>query len=75
MYAGSSEVLSTILNNIVVKPINPYAYSLPELNAMENELIERYDPVQVVFHDVGVLMASTRDIENYMHLLQNQFST
>ncbi|MEM0282260.1 MAG: ATPase domain-containing protein, partial [Desulfurococcaceae archaeon] len=72
MYAGSSEVLSTILNNIVVKPINPYAYSLPELNAMENELIERYDPVQVVFHDVGVLMASTRDIENYMHLLQNQ---
>jgi RecA-superfamily ATPases implicated in signal transduction len=71
-YASNSRVVDNILRNLVVKPINPYAYSLPELNALENELVEQYDPVQVIFHDVGVLMSSTKDVENYMHLLQNQ---
>ena len=71
-HASNSRVVDNALRNLVVKPINPYAYSLPELNAFENELVEQYDPAQVVFHDVGVLMSSTKDIENYTHLLQNQ---
>jgi hypothetical protein len=71
-YTSNSRVLDDVLGNLVVKPINPYSYSLSELNALENELVEQYDPVQVIFQDVGLLMSSIKDIETYIHLLHNQ---
>lgn len=71
-YTGCRECADSMMGNIIVEPVNPFAYSFTELNALENELVDKIDPGLVIFHDVGVLMNSIRNIEDYMHLLQNQ---
>ncbi|MEM0261902.1 MAG: ATPase domain-containing protein [Nitrososphaerota archaeon] len=71
-YTGCEECADLITGKIIVEPINPYAYSLTELNALENELIDKLDPGMVIFHDVGILMNSMKSVEDYIHMLQNQ---
>lgn len=69
---GCKECADLMVSKLIIEPVNPYAYSLTELNALENELVDKFDPGMIIVHDVGILMNSTKNIEDYMHLLQNQ---
>lgn len=71
-FTSCKECAELITSKLIVEPINPYAYSLTELNALENELVDKFNPGMIIIHDVGILMSSTNNIEDYMHLLQNQ---
>lgn len=68
-----AEKVSRYLDKLLVaKSINPFAYSLAELNALENELIIQHDPGAVVFHGVELAMRGTASLKRYVTMLYNQ---
>jgi circadian clock protein KaiC len=70
----SEEVRELIDKYVVVKSINPTAYSLDELYMRELRLVESVkDLGVVVFHDVG-LVAGLSNADNYLNLIYNQLN-
>ncbi|MEM4020629.1 MAG: hypothetical protein QXI83_01335, partial [Desulfurococcaceae archaeon] len=61
-----------IKSMIIYRGINPFAYSVSELNAIENQLIDELRPDMVIFHGVEVPMIAEKRLDYYIQLLFNQ---
>ncbi|MEM0296830.1 MAG: ATPase domain-containing protein [Zestosphaera sp.] len=69
---AQDEVVRWVMEKLAFKSINPFMYSLVELNALENSLVDQVKPSMVVFHGVEVLMNSEPNVDKYFTLLYNQ---
>lgn len=73
LYGADEEVINHVLSRVVIKSINPTAYSTAEGLAKEIALIEEVRPTAVVFHDVGVFTTYVpEDLQSYMTTLYNE---
>ncbi|MEM4809977.1 MAG: ATPase domain-containing protein [Desulfurococcaceae archaeon] len=69
--AGNVDLKNKFLGNVVFKGINPFAYSVVEINSLENKIVEDVKPDMVVFHGVEIPM-SIYKLSTYVPHLYNQ---
>ncbi|WFO75894.1 AAA family ATPase [Desulfurococcaceae archaeon MEX13E-LK6-19] len=61
-----------IMNNIIVKAINPASLSLEEILGKELELVDEYKPDAMIFHGVEVVNSMHGNNSKYYMFLRNQ---
>jgi len=71
LYGADEEVIKRILDNIVIRPLNPTAYSSPELFSMILDIVNDVKPMAVIFHDVALPTKTAVDVSYYASLVYN----
>ncbi|MCC6058113.1 MAG: AAA family ATPase [Desulfurococcaceae archaeon] len=73
LYGADDKVIDYVLSNVVIRSINPTAYSTPEGIAEELSIIEEVKPDVVVFHDIAVFASLfAKELENFVSQLYNE---
>ena len=73
LYGADIKVIDYVLSNVVIRSINPTAYSTPEGIAEELSIIEEVKPDVVVFHDVAIFAPLfAKELENFVLQLYNE---
>ena len=70
-YGANDNTIRYILDRVIIKTLNPTAYSIPERFSQTIEIIEEVNPATAIFHDIAILTTSPSDVSYYITLVYN----